>query len=140
MDTMRNDDRNEEREEKLWEDRAPSKATRWLVILGLLFFAAIAIGGGYFYEQGMATSDLATQNHALQSTIDQMRSQIGMLTTKLDQMATPPPAQVPVASAPVAKRTTTSSSAAQDRRMKQVQSQLTAQQNQLKETQDQLAA
>jgi hypothetical protein len=140
MDNMRNDDRKEERVEEHWEDRAPSTMKRWLVILGLLLFAVAVFGGGYIYEHGIATSDLTMQNHSLQSTIDQMRSQIVTLTAKIDQMAAPPPAQMPAASAPVAKRTTSSNSAAQDRRMKQVQSQLADQQKQLKETQDQVAA
>jgi hypothetical protein len=110
------------------------------VILGLLFLAAAIFGGGYAYQQSVATSDLTVQNRALHATIDQMRSQIGTLTAKLDQISAPPPARVPVSEAPAAKRTTSPSSAVQDRRMKQVQSQLAQQQKQLKDTQDQLAA
>jgi hypothetical protein len=140
MDNMRSDDRDEERAERHWEDRAPSKTTRWLVFLGLLFFAAAVFGGGYIYEQSMATSDLTMQNQSLHSAIEQMRGQIVTLTAKLDQMAAPPPAPAPAASAPAAKRTTSASSSAQDRRMKQVQTQLSEQQNQLKETQDRLEA
>ena len=140
MDTIPNDDRNEERIEKKWEGGAPATTTRWLVILGLLFLAAAIFGGGYAYQQSVATSDLTVQNRALHATIDQMRSQIGTLTAKLDQISAPPPARVPVSEAPAAKRATSPSSAVQDRRMKQVQSQLAQQQKQLKDTQDQLAA
>jgi hypothetical protein len=137
---MRDDDSNQERLEKSWEDRAPATTTRWLVILGLLFLAAIVFVGGYAYEQNVATSDLTAQNQTLHSTVDQMRNEIGELTAKLDKMSTPPPAPVPVAnntSAATAKRVT---SAAEDRRIKKVQSQLSEQQQQLKETQDQLAS
>jgi cell division protein FtsB len=140
METNRNDDRNEERVEKKWEGRAPATTTRWLVILGLLFLTAAIFGGQYAYQQSLATSDLAVQNQALHTTIDQMRNQIGTLTAKLDQINAPPPAQAPAASAPAANRTTSPNSAAQDRRMKQVQSQLARQQKQLKETQDRLTA
>jgi cell division protein FtsB len=140
METNRNDDRNEERVEKKWEGRAPATTTRWLVILGLLFLTAAIFGGQYAYQQSMATSDLSVQNQALHTTIDQMRNQIGTLTAKLDQINAPPPAQSPAASAPAANRATSPSSAAQDRRMKQVQSQLARQQKQLKETQDRLTA
>jgi cell division protein FtsB len=140
MDTLPNDDRNEERGEKKWEGGAPATSTRWLVILGLLFLAAAIFGGGYAYQQSVATSDLTVQNRALHATIDQMRSQIGTLTAKLDQMNAPPPAREPVSQAPAAKRATSPNSAVQDRRMKQVQSQLAQQQKQLKDTQDQLAA
>ncbi len=135
MDTMPNDDRSEERVESKWEGRAPATTTRWLVILGLLFLATAIFGGGYAYQQSVATSDLTVQNQALHTTIDQMRNQIGALTAKLDQLNAPPPAQ-----AQTAKRTTSPSSAVQDRRMKQVQSQLAEQKKQLKETQDQLTA
>ncbi len=140
MDNLPNDDRNEERGEKKWEAGAPATTTRWLVILGLLFLTAAVFGGGYAYQQSVATSDLTVQNRALHATIDQMRSQIGALTAKLDQISAPPPARVPVTEGPAAKRTTSPISAVQDRRMKQVQSQLARQQKQLKDTQDQLAA
>ena len=135
MDTIPNDDRNEERVEKKWEGRAPATTTRWLVILGLLFLVATIFGGGYAYQQSMATSDLTVQNQTLHATIDQMRRQIGTLTDKLDQVSAPPPVL-----APAAKRTTSTTTAVQDRRMKQVQSQLAEQKKQLKETQDQLTA
>jgi cell division protein FtsB len=140
---MRDDGSNQERVEKRWEDRAPARTTRWLVILGLLFLAAAIFGGGYAYEQTMVTSDLTAQNQTLHSTVDQMRNQIGELTAKLDKMSTPPPAQVPPAStanASAKKRSTSSRSTAEDRRIKNVQSELSAQQQQLKDTQDQLAA
>jgi cell division protein FtsB len=139
MDTIRNDDRNDTRVEKKWEGRAPATTTRWLVILGLLFLTTAIFGGGYAYQQSMATSDLTMQNQALHATIEQMRNQVGTLTAKLDQINTPPPAQGPASGAPAAKRATSTGSAAQDRRMKQVQSQLAEQQKELKGTQDQIA-
>ena len=140
MDTMRNDDRNDARTERKWEDRAPATTTRWLVILGLLFFAAAIFGGGYAYQLSTVTSDLTAQNQALHSTVDQMRNQMGALKAKLDQISTPPSAQAPDAGAPASRRTTAGGSGAQDRRMKQVQSQIAEQRKQLKDTQDQLAA
>ncbi len=138
MDDIRNDDPKEEREEH-GEERTSSTMKTWLAILAVLLFAVAVFGGGYIYEQGVATSDLSTQNHSLQTTVDQMRAQIGAMTAKLDQMATPPPAQEQPVTATGAARTTSSSSAAQDRRMRQVQSQIANQQKQLKETQDELA-
>jgi uncharacterized coiled-coil protein SlyX len=139
MDGFHDDERNEERKEEKRHDPGPGTVTRWLVILGLLFVAAAAIGGGYAYKESMATSDLAVENRSLHSTIDQMRNQIGTLTEELNRVVTAPPAQTAVPSAPVAKRTASAGSNPQDRRMKQVQSQLAAQQKLLKETQDQIA-
>lgn len=140
MNTMGNDERNDAPAEKKWEDRAPATTTRWLVILGLLFLTAAILGGGYAYQQSAAVSDLTAQNQTLHSTLDQIRNQIGMLRAKLDQMSTPPPAQETPANAATPKRAASASSSAQDRRMKQVQSQLAAQRKELKGTQDQLAA
>jgi hypothetical protein len=140
MDAAHNDDRNEERTERKWEDRAPATTTRWLVILAVVFLAAAIFGGGYAYQQSMATSDLTLQNQSLRSTIDQMRGQIGTLTAKLDQMAAPPPAHVPAAGTPAARRKASAGSVTQDQRMKQVQSQLAEQRKQLKETQEQIAS
>lgn len=139
MDTMPNDERNEARVEKTWEDRAPAVTTRWLVILGVVLFVAAIFGAGYAYQQSMATADLAAENQSLHATVDQMSNQIGAMTAKLNQMSTPSPAQTPAAGSPAAKRTASAGSATQDRRMKQVQSQLAEQQKQLKDTQDQVA-
>ena len=44
-DTMRNDDREEERTQKNWKNRAPSARIRWLIILGVLILAAAIFGG-----------------------------------------------------------------------------------------------
>src|SRR5262249_20101475 len=134
------DDRKEERIEESWHDRAPSPTTRWLAILGFLFFVAVVFAGGYIYEQSKATSDLTLQNQSLNSTVEQMRNQIGALTAKLDQMAAPAPLPQAPAAAPATRRTTSATSAAQDRRMRQVQSQLASHEKQLKETQEQLQA
>src|SRR5437868_1752429 len=109
MDAMRNDERDEPRSHKMWEDRAPAATMRWLTILGLLFLTAAVFGGVYAYQQSITTSDLTAQNQALHSTINQMRNQIGLLTAKLEKMNTPPPAQVPAAGAPAAKHTTSTS-------------------------------
>jgi cell division protein FtsB len=139
MDTMPNDHRNEARVEKTWEDRAPAVTTRWLVILGVVVFVAAIFGAGYAYQQSMATADLAAENQSLHATVDQMSNQIGAMTAKLNQMSTPSPAQTPAAGSAAAKRAASAGSATQDRRMKQVQSQLAEQQKQLKDTQDQVA-
>jgi hypothetical protein len=45
MDTMRNDDRMEERAQTKWENRAPSTRIRWLIILGALILTAVIFGG-----------------------------------------------------------------------------------------------
>jgi len=144
MEEYRKDDHSEHAEH--WEDRAPSKVTRWLVILGVVFFAAALFGVGYAYQQNMAISDLTVQNQSLHSTIDQMRAQIASMTDKVNQMAAAPPAPAAPAAAPAstgptgARRSSVSGSATQDRRIRQLQTKLDDQQKQLKEAQDQIAS
>jgi uncharacterized coiled-coil protein SlyX len=141
MDGFHDDEHDVDRTEKL-EHRSPGTRIGWVLAIVLLFVAAAAIGGGYAYKQSMATSDLTVENQSLRSTVDQMRNQIRALTDKLDQMTAPAPApaQPPAATAHNTKRAAPSGATVQDRRMKQMQSQLAEQQKQLKETQDQIAS
>ena len=131
----------EERSGNNWENRAPAGATRWLVILSVVLFAAAVFAGGYAFEQNAAVSDLKVQNQSMSTNEAQLRSQIDALTQKVAQLTTPPappageaPANGTAAAKPAAKR-----SPVPDRRLKQMQSQLTEQQKQLKQTQDDLA-
>ena len=141
MEEYRKDDHTEH-----WEDRAPSRVTRWLVILSVLLFAAALFGVGYAYQQNVAISDLTVQNQSLHSTIDQMRTQLASMTDKINQMAMAPPAPAAPAAAragtgqPAAKRASASASSTQDRRIRQLQTKLDDQQRQLKEAQDQIAS
>jgi len=140
MEEYRKDDHTEH-----WEDRAPSRVTRWLVILSVVLLAAALFGVGYAYQQNMAISDLTVQNQALHSTIDQMRMQLASMTDKINQMATPP-APAAAAAAPAstgeaaAKRASANAPSAQDRRIRQLQTKLDDQQKQLKEAQDEIAS
>src|SRR5712692_6918737 len=139
MEEYRKDDHTEH-----WEDRAPSRVTRWLVILSVVLLAGALFGVGYAYQQNMAISDLSVQNQSLHSTIEQMRTQIASMTEKVNQMVTAPPASAAPAAAPVsraqtgARRSSASGSSTQDRRIRQLQTKLDDQQKQLKETQDQI--
>jgi uncharacterized coiled-coil protein SlyX len=141
MEEYRKDDHSEHAEH--WEDRSPSKVTRWLVILSVMLLAGALFGVGYAYQQNMAISDLSVQNQSLHATIDQMRNQIASMTDKINQMATAPPAP---ATAPAstrqtgARRVSANASSTQDRRIRQLQTNLDDQQKQLKETQDQIAS
>ena len=140
MDAMQNDPRNEKRPEEDFENRASGRARGWLITLGFLVFAAALLGGKYIFEQADSMSDLTAQNHSLQSTVDQMRGEIGALSAKPDQMTTPRPAQTTPAIAPSSRRAASSNTSAQDRRFRQVQSRIANQQKEMKDTQDQLAA
>src|ERR1700674_5024957 len=98
MEEYRKDDHSDHTEH--WEDRSPSKVTRWLVILSVVLLAGALFGVGYAYQQNMAISDLSVQNQSLHSTLEQMRTQITSMTDKINQMATAPPAPAARPAAP----------------------------------------
>lgn len=70
MDTRRTNDRQGQRTEKHWENRAPSTRTRWFIILGMLIFVAAIFGGGYAYEQSLDMSDLKIHTQSIHSDSD----------------------------------------------------------------------
>jgi hypothetical protein len=161
MDDYRKEDRAEPHpadkawSNQTWENRAPGRATRWLVILSVLFLGAAVAAFGYGYEQNSSLTALAEQNQTLHSAITQMRSQLDQLTTKLNQIAAAPPQAASDSSANGTAPTSTSTpnrnrngagtllaarSTAQDRRIKKLQADLDAQKTQLKQTQDDVAS
>jgi len=130
----------ENQKEGQWEDRAPAATTRWLVILSVVLFGAAIFAGAYAIQQNSAVSDLKQQNSAMNTATQQLKGEVDSLTTKLAQMTAPPPAapaadQTASATSPNAKPAARRTNSAQDRRMKQMQTQLTEQQSQLKQTQ-----
>ena len=137
MEEYRKDDHTEH-----WEDRAPSRVTRWLVILSVVLIAAALFGVGYAYQQNMAIADLTVQNQSLHSTIDQMRTQLASMTDKINQMAAPPATAAPPARTGQtgARGASASAPSTQDRRIRQLQTKLADQQRQLKEAQDEIAS
>jgi len=141
---------NEKRSEEQGQDRSPAATTRWLVILSVVLLGAAVFAAGYAFKQNAAVAQLKQQNQAMNSAEAQLRSQFDALSAKLTQMTAPPPtpsaAEAPANSAApsatgksVARRSVTASGG-QDRRLKQMQSQLAKQQQELKETRDDLAS
>ena len=147
------DYKNEGRPEHKWEDRAPNATTRWLVIVSVVLFAAAILAVGYAYEQSASVTALNQQNQGMRAVETQMRGQIDTLRTKIDQM-TAQQQQTDAASAAstartggastsgksTAKRSASAGSSSQDRRMKQIQSQIAEQKKLLKQTQDDIAS
>lgn len=147
------DQRNQERQNQEWDDRAPSAATRWLVIVCVTLFAVAIFAVGYAYERSSAASAMNDQNQTMRAAETQMRGQIDLLTAKINQMATPQPDSTPGTAATAAKgasaaqgapksaarHATAPGSSAQDRRFQQMKSELAAQQKQLKQTEDEIA-
>lgn len=140
------DQEHEALPEQKWEDRAPSATTRWLVILSVVLFAATIFAVGYAYERSQAAASLNDQNQMMRASETQMRGQIDMLSAKISQMAALQQQAPPAAAAPgsaagkaAAKHPATARSTSEDRRIRQMQSQLADERKQLNETQAEIA-
>jgi hypothetical protein len=128
-------------------DQSPT--ARWLAILSVLFLAAAVFAAGYAYQQNRAVAELKQKNDAMTSTEAQMSNQIDALSVKIAQM-TPPPPSAPAAEAPAnaeasgaksaSRRPASAGSGVQNRRLKQMQSQLTEQRKELMQTREDLAS
>jgi uncharacterized coiled-coil protein SlyX len=143
MDERRDDNRNETewRSEIEPTSSAPHRG-RWLTAGVLAVIAAGGLALGYGYRQRYVSSEVASDNastNATNATIAQMQGQIDSLNAKLNEVTTaatmPSIAAQPAVDPTAAKRRT----AAENKRFKQLESQLTDQQQQLKDTQDQVA-
>jgi hypothetical protein len=133
------------------QDRSPAATTRWLVILSVVLLGAAVFAAGYAFKQNAAVAQLKQQNQAMNSAEAQLQSQFDALSAKLAQMTAPPPAPS-AAEAPAnraapsatgksaARRAVTASGGGQDRRLRLMQSQLAKQQQELKQTRDDLAS
>jgi hypothetical protein len=132
-----------------WQDRSPAASTRWLALLSVLLFAAAVFAVGYAFQQKTTVAELKQKNEAMTTTEMQLRNQIDALSEKVAQM-TSPPASAPVTDAPVkgvvsrakspSGRRDSAETAAQSRRLKQMQSQLSEQEKELRQTQNDLAS
>ena len=134
-----------------FEEMTPSEPTPhtsgWLVAAVVVLILGLCVAVGHSYVQSKAVNQHASQEAAMNATIDRMQSQIEALSAKLNALTTaPPPAPAPTAAA--AQRPTESAAnraaarrrtVAENRRYKQLQTQLADQQTQLKNTEDQLA-
>ncbi|MGO9591357.1 MAG: hypothetical protein ACLP3K_15080 [Candidatus Acidiferrales bacterium] len=114
----------------------------WLIAAVVVLLVALCVAVGHSYVQGKASDENASKEAQMGATIGQLQGQLDSLNAKLTSLSAPPAATPaaaqptqPAANRAAARRRT----AAENRRYKQLQSQLADQQKQLKATQDQLA-
>ena len=119
------------------EHRAAASANFWLVGLVLVLLAATVFSFAYGHSEKQTVSQLVGDNQQMSSTISEMRSQLDSLNQKLVAL-TPPPAP-PAAQSGAGTAQSGKRAAATDRRLKQMQSQLAAQEEALKRTQNDVA-
>jgi predicted negative regulator of RcsB-dependent stress response len=148
----------EQRPEQLSEPpsrRFYSNPNGWLIVIAALLLVAAALGFNYGFRQEQQVSKLTAEQTQANAAIGQMQAQLASLNTKLEQMTAVPPAaplaeQPPAAAsvpasttAPAVKRESKArvvakrhGTTAQEKRWKEMQARLDAQQKQLDATED----
>jgi hypothetical protein len=128
----------------------PSGPNRWLlaVLVALIVVAGIAFG--YGFRQQILVGHLTAQQTVADATINQMQGQVDTLTAKLNEISAAQQAAAAAAAAQAkttavhanangAKSTASKRTAAENKRLKELQARIDDQQKQLKDTQDQVA-
>jgi hypothetical protein len=123
---------------------------RWLVIAIVALLVVAGLAAGYGYRQQLLVGHLTAQQTVADATISQMQGQLNAVTSKLSDMTAAQAqsqAQAQSLGAKQGDKKTTAGGArtgakratVTDKRYKQLQSELTEQQKQLKDTQDLVA-
>ena len=105
---------------------------RWLMDF-MIVLAVALLGIGYGYQQHLKVRHLATQESMANATINDLQRQLNDMTDKLNNVTAAADAGAPSTKKKTAK------TAAVDKRYARLQTQLTQQQRELKETQDLIA-
>ncbi len=141
-------------EHEIRAEAAATSASRWLVIAIVVLLGVAGVALAYGYRQQMLVGHLTAQQTVADSTISQMQGQLNAVTSKLNdvtaaqaqaQSQAQAQAQAEAAKHPDKKAASGTAhtgprrTTATDKRYKQLQSQLTEQQKQLKDTQDLVA-
>ena len=129
-----------EREEP--ENPSGISTARWLVIAAGTAIVAACLAVGYGYHQQTLVGQLTGQQEQMSATIGQLQGQIESLTGKLNEVSTAQQAAAAAAaqaSTPMAKQAAGKRSAAENKRLKELQARMEDQQKQLKDTQDEVA-
>jgi uncharacterized phage infection (PIP) family protein YhgE len=138
------EDFRERKEEQVPEGSANSGTNVLMIVVSVVALLIAALAFGYGYKQQMTVSQLTAHQTDLNSTIGQMGDQVATLTAKLNQMSDAQAAAANAgASKPSVGRATSLAErrrvAAEAKRMKEMQSQLDDERQQLTTTQDQIA-
>jgi hypothetical protein len=109
---------------------------RWLIDF-LIVLAIAVLAFAYGYQQQLKVRHLAAQESVANATIDDLQRQLNDMTDKLNNMTAAQQAAADAGAQSTKKQT--AKKAAVDKRYAQLQTQLTDQQRQLRETQDLVA-
>ncbi len=125
------------------EINSAPRTSGWLIAAVVVLLVGLSVAVAHSYTQAKVSDQNASKEAQMSATIGQLQGQLDSLNAKLSALSTPPvatpaaaqPAQPTAANRAAARRRT----AAENKRYKELQSELADQQNQLKATQDQLA-
>jgi len=129
-----------EREEP--ENPSAASTARWLVIAAGTAIVAACLAVGYGYHQQTLVGQLTGQQEQMSATVGQLQGQIESLTGKLNEVSTAQQAAAAAAvqaNTPTAKQAAGKRTAAESKRLKEIQARMEEQQKQLKDTQDEVA-
>jgi len=112
---------------------------RWLIVVAVLVVCAAVIAAGYAYREQATVSQLTSHEEQMNAVEGQMQDEIGALTSKMDEMASAQQAAAAAAETSGASSADARRAAAEAKRLKQLQSEVSAQKSQLKDTQDLVA-
>jgi len=129
-----------EREEP--ENPSAASTARWLVIAAGTAIVAACLAVGYGYHQQTLVGQLTGQQEQMSATVGQLQGQIESLTGKLNEVSTAQQAAAAAAvqaNTPAAKQAAGKRTAAESKRLKEIQARMEEQQKQLKDTQDEVA-
>jgi hypothetical protein len=135
---------HESQDQEHGESTPSMGANRWLVVAVIALLVVAGVAFGYGYRQQIMVGHLTAQESAANAAVTDMQGQVSALTAKLNDM-TAAQAAAQAAAQEAAAKTSAKNAAAKragsptDKRYKQLQSQLTEQQKQLKDTQDLVA-
>jgi len=121
-------------------------ANRWLLVAVVVLIVGAGLAFGYGYRQQIMASHLAAQASVANATINEMQGQLNTLTAKLNEVTAAQQAaaeaQAKASSAHPngagTKAVAGKRSAAENKRLKELQARIDEQQKQLKDTQDQV--
>ena len=109
---------------------------RWLIDL-ILVLAVAVLAFGYGYQQQLKVRHLAAQESVANETINDLQRQLNHMADKMNNAAAAPQATADGGGQSTSKRTAkTARTAVVDKRYQQLETRLTEQQRQLKETQE----
>ena len=119
---------------------AANRSSRWLAASVVALAIVLGLAVGYIYQQQANSKQAAAQNAEMSATMGQMQEQIAVMTSKLNQApAEPTPSAANTAKGPATAATAKHRTAAENKRLKEMQAKLEDQQQQLNDTLDQVA-